>query len=214
MNNNIKRRLSSAAASAAIFVTCGITSPAALAESVSFLVDPATIDANNDGFITGNEFTPVGSDGTVFSLVPTNNLVGGDRFLLSDTTGLHFGGGGGSTLAFIFSVSKNIELDSYTLASSGFFLGDPDFNIREGVTVLSGPNTAIASGDTNNFVDGPVALTAGTDYIFITNFFGAAVQSYMASWQYSTTVVPVPAAVWLMGPALGVLGWQGRKRVQ
>ncbi|MBZ0171398.1 MAG: hypothetical protein K8E66_03370, partial [Phycisphaerales bacterium] len=69
--------------------------------NVNFQVDPDDYDTNFDGFITGNEFQPEGSfggnpDGVFFSMIPTDNLVGGSRFLLSETNGLHFGGGGGS----------------------------------------------------------------------------------------------------------------------
>ena len=162
------------------------------ADEVSFLVDPATIDSNNDGFITGNEFQPVGTDGTIFGLTPVNNLVGMPRFLLSDTNGLHYGGGGGSTLAFDFTVSHDINLESYTLSSTGFFLGNPDFTILDGVTALSSNNTSNNSGDTHNFNSGPISLTAGTVYSFQTETFGAGIQAFMGSWTYSRTAIPEP----------------------
>lgn len=168
----------------------------ASAETVSFLIDPATIDGDNDGFITGNEFSPVGSDATVFTMLPTNNLVGFDRFLLSATNGLHFGGGGGSTLSFDFSTDQDIQLQSYTIGG-GFVLGDPVFDLRDGSTVLSASNTAIAAGDTHNFASGPIDIDAGTTYTFITTTFGAGTQSFMASWDYSAKVIPVPAAAWM-----------------
>lgn len=142
------------------------TTQIATAASVSFLVDPASIDTSMDGFITGNEFQPVGDDGTVFGLEPTNNLVGADRFLLSNTSGLHFGGGGGSTLSFDFTASKNISLESYTLSSEGFFLSNPSFNIMEGASVLSSSNTSNSSGDTHNFNGGPLAFN-GRHNLFI-----------------------------------------------
>ena len=182
--------------SALIFLLLPVCSSA---ETVSFLVDPATIDTNPaDGFITGSEFEPVGSDGIVFSLLPTNNLVGGDLFQLSETTGLHYGGGGGSTLSFDFSVNKDITLESYTLSSSGFFLGDPTFNIQLGDLILSSENTSNNSGDTHNFNGGPLHLTAGMVYSFETQVFGAAIQAYQESWTY-TSIVPEPGALTLLG---------------
>jgi len=69
---------------------------AAAAQSVTFMVDPNIFDTNPmDGQITGTEFLTSGSDGTLWAFVPTDNLVGGDRFLLSETSGLQYGGGGG-----------------------------------------------------------------------------------------------------------------------
>jgi hypothetical protein len=173
------------------------------AETISFLVDPATFDANTDGFIMGDEFSPVGSDGTVFSLVPTVNLVGFPRLLLSLTNGLIFGGGGGSTLSFDFTADHTIELDSYTLSSNFLFLGNPVFDIREGATILSVSNTAINSGDTHSFAGGPILIEAGTTYTFIATTTGAAIQSFMASWQYHA--VPAPASFALLTLGLGCI---------
>ena len=181
-----------------LLMVAAITAQTTYAETVSFLVDPDTIDANMDGFITGNEFQPVGTDGTIFDLEPTANLVGGLRFLLSDDQGIHYGGGGGSTLAFAFSVNRDISLESYTLASTGFFLGNPEFNIEEGATELSSLNTSNASGDTHAFNGGPIALTAGTTYTFETQVNGAAIQAFMESWTYSSTAIPEPGALGLL----------------
>lgn len=174
---------------------------AARAASVSFLVDPVTIDTSPmDGFITGSEFQPVGDDGVNFDLLPTNNLVGGDRFLLALTTGIQFGGGGGSTLEFEFTTDTTIQLESYTLPNSGFILNDPVFDIRDGVDILSLSNTAVDNGDTHNFNSGPVLINAGTTYTFIATNTGAGIQSFMESWQYS--VVPEPASAALLGVGL------------
>ena len=71
-----------------------IPSAVGFADVVSFLVDPDTIDSNNDGFITGDEFQPIGSGGTIFDFTPTNNLVSFPRFQLSSQRGLRYGGGG------------------------------------------------------------------------------------------------------------------------
>lgn len=174
--------------------------------SVSFLVDPDTIDANNDGFITGGEFQPVGSSGHVFALTPTNNLVGADRFLLSDTRGLHFGGGGGSTLSFDFSVNQDIELTTYTIASTGFILNNPLFDLRKDADVLSTGNDATPNGLTAAFGGGPVTIEAGETYSFVVTNTGAAIQSFMDSWNYN--VVPAPAGI----GALGLFGLASMRR--
>ncbi|MBZ0171761.1 MAG: hypothetical protein K8E66_05230, partial [Phycisphaerales bacterium] len=111
----------------------------------------------------------------------------------------HFGGGGGSTLAFDFSVNQDIELISYTLSNSGFFLGNPAFFIVGPGGVLSSLNDASASGSTLNFNDGPIAIAAGETYTFITDAGGAAVQSYMSDWQYNE--IPTPAGLFVLGMA-------------
>ena len=181
-----------------LIVSATVALPANSA-TLSFLVDPATFDANSDGFITGTEFSPTGSDGTVFSIVPTNNLVGSNRLFLSPTTGLHYGGGGGSTLSFDFSVNRNVNLESYTISSSGFILGDPDFSLADGPSILSAGNTSVGSGVTYNFTSGPISLTAGNTYSFDVQTAGAGIQSFVSSWNYTT--VPEPNSMGLI--ALG-----------
>lgn len=194
----------------AVVASLGLLAPTQTQGAVvSFLVDPDTIDVNMDGFITGNELMPVGSDGVVFTTEPTDNLVGTDRFSLSLARGIHFGGGGGSTLSFDFSVDHPVTLNSYTLASSGFILGDPDFDIREGANVLSASNTAVSNGDTHNFNSGPISLDAGTTYSFVVNTTGAGIQSFMASWDY--TLVPEPATGWI--GLVMLAGLSGRRSI-
>lgn len=176
---------------------------------VSFLVDPATIDGSPpDGFITGTEFSPIGSDGTAFVLTPTDNLVGGDRFLLSPTNGLSFGGGSGSTLSFDFTPNANIQLESYTIGG-GLSVNNPIFDIREGATVLSMSNDGDTSG---SFAGGPIALQGGTTYNFIVTTPGAAFQRQMASWNYSLTAVPEPSSCGVLAFLAGVAVIQRRRR--
>ncbi len=200
------------------FTIAGLTGiadlPSAHADLVSFLVDPDTIDANNDGFITGNEFQPTGSGGTVFSLTPTNNLVGIDRFLLSETTGLRYGGGGGSTLSFDFSVSEDILLESYTLSSSGSFLNDPTFDILLGSTAISSGNTSVSSGETHLFNGGPLELLAGQTYSFEVTNSGAAIQSYVSHWNYSVTAVPEPGGLVYLSSVAILVSLKRRKNKQ
>lgn len=180
-------------------------------EILSFQVDPNTFDTNMDGFITDTEFTPLGSDGTQFIFTPTNNLVGSDRLQLDPTTGLRYGGGGGSSLSFDFVSNRDISLNSYTLSSAGFFLGDPTFRVLETATVLSEDNTSNSSGDTYSFNDGPIEITANTTYSFETQVSGAGIQAYMGSWSYSVTAIPEPSSFALLVLAGSVIRL-GRRR--
>ena len=172
-----------------------IPSAVGFADVVSFLVDPNTIDSNNDGFITGDEFQPIGSGGTIFDFTPTNNLVSFPRFQLSSQRGLRYGGGGGSSLEFTFSTNQDILLNSYTLASSGSILGDPTFAIKAGDTILSNSNTSTGNGNTYSFNSGPISISSGQEYTFEVINSGAAIQSYMDSWDYSVSAVPEPGGV-------------------
>ena len=108
--------------------------------------------------------------------------------------------GGGSTLSFDFSSNENIVLNSYTLSSSGFFLGNPLFHIQQGASVLSANNTSNSSGDTHVFNGGPLLLNGGTTYTFQTQTgtTGAGVQAFMASWDYSVAV-PEPSGIMTLG---------------
>lgn len=198
-------------ATAVVIAVFSIGSVGQADEILSFQVDPDTFDTNMDGFIQNDEFQPFGTDGTRFIFTPTDNLVGGDRFLLSEDRGLHYGGGGGSTLSFDFTANRDIELESYTLSSSGFFLSNPSFNIMEGTTVLSSSNTSNDSGDTHNFNGGPIALAANTTYSFETQVSGAGVQAYMSSWTYSVSAVPEPGAFSLLMLAGSFAGLRRRR---
>ncbi len=186
----------------------------ARAATVSFLVDPSTLpDTNNDTFVNGTDFSPIGTDGTVFTMEPGNNLVGITRFLLSDTNGLRYGGGGGSTLWFSFSTDRDIQLRSYTLTTVPLFLGNPVFDIEDPIGTISSNNTSNAAGDTHAFDSGPLNIDAGTVYTFRATTTGAAIQAFMESWDYTATgpppVVPTPAAVWA---GLGLLAGVGALR--
>ena len=192
----------------------GTVAGASVSHSVSFLQDQNAFDADMDGFITGDEFTTNGTsggmdDGTVWAFTPINNLVGFPRLQFSEERGLQFGGGGGSVLTFDFTVSSDVFLESYTIDDSTIFiLGNPAFDIREGASVLSAGNDANESGSTNAFEGGPILLEAGTSYSFVTTTTGAAIQSFMASWQYS--IVPTPGAAGLL--AVGGLVAVRRRR--
>ena len=53
-------------------------------------------------------------------------------------------------------------------------------------------------------------LSAGTDDVSFTFMLGAVSMDATGDWQ----IVPVPAAVWLFGSALGLLGWVRRRTVR
>lgn len=196
-------------------VTCLIGAPSktARAEFVSFLVDEAGFDTDPvDGFITGSEFNPVGSDGTVFAMTPTDNLTGADRFQVDAVEGLRFGGGGGSTLSFDFSVSQDISLNSYTLGA-GFFNRDPLFDIREGASVLSASNSSVGgAGSVIGFQGGPIELEAGTNYSFVVTTFSAATQSNLGSLNYTATSVPEPSSMAAVSMGVAAIGMRRRLR--
>ena len=56
--------------------------------------------------------------------------------------------------------------------------------------MLSLGNTAVSSGDTHNFVSGPIAIDAGSTYTFNVTTTGAGVQSFISSG--STRSCPSP----------------------
>lgn len=153
------------------------------------------------------------SDGVTFTILSTNNLVGGNRILGSGGTmsnGLHVGGGGGSTLQFTISADMDVNLQSYGLSSGGFFLGTPTLDV-----LTSTGNALTPQGATVNFAGGPIALSAGTAVTFDVQNTGAAVQSFIGSFDFekATTapVVPLPAGMPLMLAGLAAFAWVRRK---
>jgi|GEM_PF-2894188 len=189
-----------------------LASPAMGQSAVNFQVDPALFDADEDGFITGTEFSPFGSvggesDGVQWVFEPVNNLVGTPRLFLSPERGMQFGGGGGSSLAIDFTPSHEIQLLSYNITNTNFILNNPAFEIRLGDTVLSGGNEANTHG-TFEFAGGSILLLPGETYRFQVTTSGAAVQSFFSAWNY--TIVPAPS-VWVLG-VLGASMVFGRRR--
>lgn len=190
--------------------TIVLSATVAQAAVVSFLVDPSTIDGG-DGVVGPGEFNPVGDDGTVFTMTPTDNLVGGPRFLLDDTNGLRFGGGGGSSIEFDFSTNKDIKLESYVIPDTFLLLNNPTFDVLEGITSLSAGNAGGTDG-TIAFASGPIMITAGTTYTVDINATGAAVQSFFSAWNYTMVAIPTPAALPAALLGLGALAARRRRR--
>ncbi|MEM6760745.1 MAG: VPLPA-CTERM sorting domain-containing protein [Pseudomonadota bacterium] len=162
--------------------------------------------------------------GVTFSLTATNNLVGTTRWLNSAgslSNGLQLGGGGGSVVAFDLVVDTDVTLDSYALTDVFGFLGTPDFDILDGATLLSEDNALSPRGASGlSFDNGPIALTAGTTYSFDINNTGSAVQTFLASIDFSLTepprptpgAVPLPAGLPLLLAGLGAFAWMRRRQ--
>ena len=146
-------------------------------------------------------------EGVTFSFEPVNNLVGSPRWI-SSASGLRIGGGGGSSLEFTFTTDSAVTLDSYLLADFGI-LGNADFDVRDGATVLSAANNANAAGS-SAFTGAPVSLTPGTTYSFVVNTSGAAIQANMSAWTFS--VVPEPASNILALAGISLMCLLARRR--
>ncbi|MEN0019613.1 MAG: hypothetical protein AAF747_01880 [Planctomycetota bacterium] len=181
---------------------------AAAQGTVSFVTTQAERDAfdaagNADNFLNGSEFQPVGTDGVQFILRPVTNLVGFPRFISNNAAGINFGGGGGSSLAFTFEADAPLDLESYIINDAFGFLNAPTFSIEDGGTVLSAGNDGSRPTGLGNqsraFVGGVLRLEADTQYTFRADTTGAAVQAFIAGFNY--TVVPTPASAGLLAMA-------------
>jgi len=67
-------------------------------------------------------------------------------------------------------------------------------------------STSVAASWTTLGFVGIATVPLGTDQ-------GNLLINYSDTFSFSATVVPVPAAAWLLGSALGVLGWMRRKQI-
>jgi hypothetical protein len=137
--------------------------------------------------------------------------------------------GGGIDLSFSGAISY------VSFAPSGYFMGlDPDFTgFSTGLADTAG-GVEIHWGDFFGLITDPAmslgtvtvsldALGLGTIGMAINNAFGdflafpggaaQAVSLSGATVDVTDTVVPVPAAVWMFGSALGLLGFVRRRRL-
>ena len=200
----------------ACVAVCGVLAGAAQAQNiVDFRVDGDALDTDMSGFVEGTEFTAMGTsggmdDGVLFSFMPSTNLVGFPRFLLSETTGIQFAGGGGSSISFTFMTNQAINLMSYEISDGGFILDTPAFDILDGATTLSSGNDAsdAVEGVFTAFDGGPILIEAGVEYTFVATGTGAAVQSFLGAFEYS--IVPGPGVASLLALG-GVVGLRRRR---
>ena len=173
---------------------------------LDFRLDVSVFDANMDGFITGDEFMPVGSDGVQFTITPISNLVGGPRVTIDELRGLRFGGGGGSMLTFDVTPDQTIDLDAYTINTTTFILGNPTFDVGQNDGIFSMGNNANVAG-TFAFEGGSLRINAGETFRFTVTNSGAAIQSFFESWSY--TLIPAPGSAGLVALA-GVVALRRR----
>jgi len=205
LRRDVCRRLAVVAGVAGLLA--GATGASAGDGVLNFVVDPADFDANMDGFLTGEEFAPLGSDGVQFTFTPVNNLVGTTRMTIDSGRGLHFGGGGGSLLEFDFTTDTEIDLLGYTIAGGFFILGNPTFDIVQGDGIFSADNNANVEGSFE-FNGGAIRMMPGETFRFVVTNSGAAIQSFISEWSYS--VIPAPGSAGLVALA-GVVALRRRR---
>jgi hypothetical protein len=171
------------------------------------------------GTLTGTYNTGTGEftfdPGTVNILFDLNPLPGNDLYTWSITDWLI---GGGSTTASAYECIEGgfgAKVAAHLCAN---VQDNTDFSIETTTDYSSIPGTRMLGP--NDVVAGPQQqlsdLAATTAYI---DFDGTIVMETpdwtlnggAAGVEFSFSVVPVPAAFWLFGSALGLLGWMRRK---
>jgi hypothetical protein len=108
---------------------------------------------------------------------------------------------------------SNLQVRLFALPSDPSYGTNAALHISPGVPVINAWSTAINSG--SNTITYSVlpdtALSAGTYVLQVRGLVsGTSNGSYSG---VINTVVPIPAAVWLFGSALGMLAWVRRKAV-
>ena len=183
------------------FIAATFSTNVAHAQSVINFSDGVFTTLTNSGINDAPvDFTET-VDGVTFTLESTLNLVGTERFLnlTSPSNGLQVGGGGGSTIEFTFQSDQDVTLSSYsTDITPLLFLGDPTFDVT-GAGVSSVGNSLARGNPANLFSDGPLVLDADELYTFEIQNGGAAAQAFISSITFTTTAVPEPSGIALLG---------------
>ena len=151
----------------------------------------------------------------------TIKLSGRKDFLFNDGVGLVDGNSSRYTMNLSF------DYDGVNVTSLGGTV-----SLIGGISSLGiGKNTLLMSADvtsmnitedsnlwgfntTNLFCDPALLITCTADesiYVILDNAFSGNFNGNFKSTGFAVTTVPVPAAVWLFGSALGLLGWIRRR---
>jgi len=125
-------------------------------------------------------------------------------------------------LAGITETSVNVTVGDFTIAydqsragdgRSGFYVAD-NIDLQAILFDLAVPSFIEAFAD-NLQIGGDLLVSAEFDQILLdTGLINESLAGFDAGAALisaSSTVVPVPAAVWLFGSALGLLGWVRRR---
>ncbi len=180
------------------------------------VVGTATNSATFDA-ITSNttDLNGYSEDGIIVS-VPDSSNVGFDAFNGGPTTGFHYGDGGNFSWVTISMVS------GASISALDFLLGDGNpstttnliWETFQGATSTGfgdagflSKGTTVGWTDTAGFTSIRVAAL-GFDISSFGEFQAIALDNVRIA---APAVVPVPAAVWLFGSALGVMGVMRRK---
>ena len=167
--------------------------------SIQFSIDSATPDSNTADNSTGRYSGLSGTftlGGQTFSIDSY-----GYRYVeVSDNNSYYFGQGDWLWL--------NVITDNFSS------LDTPEYNgsrIHHLSVLMQGNNTGVFSGDSlSNSIGHDLQLSGGFNLQAgnLVYYNSDAIGPVTA---FSSSIVPVPATVWLLGSALGVLGWIRRK---
>jgi uncharacterized protein YjiK len=179
-------------------------------------IEGISYDPLTSGFIAVKEITPEGVFQTGIDFA-NGTATNGSASTVNSTNLFNPALAGLGDMADVYALSNLVSLNGHPDYSHLLILSQEDgkvVNIDRNGNVFSSLLITADPGDTLAIPDMQhEGITMDDDgYIYIVNENGGGDINHPQLWVYAPSAVPLPAGIFLLGPALGMLGFARRRR--